>query len=118
MREKLIELLCVGYHQRVDDICEKYENCDDCPYSNAKSCAIEINVDHLIANGVTVRESDGCGFCKTFDFSSARTEAGKYGTHICLASSGTAYPTNKQFRYCPECGRRLSDIPKEGEIDV
>ena len=55
-REKLIELLCVGYHQRVDDICEKYENCDDCPYSNAKSCAIEINVDHLIANGVTVRE--------------------------------------------------------------
>lgn len=49
----------------------------------------------------------GCEFCRTFNFSTARCEVTKHGTHICIASTITAYPKEEQFNFCPMCGRKL-----------
>ena len=56
MREKLMELV---YAARVhaDEECDKQEGCSRCPYdAQADMCQNGPIVDHLIANGVVVRE--------------------------------------------------------------
>ena len=68
--------------------------------------------DHLIANGVTVQELDGCDFCKKFDFAGARAEVNKYGAHISIAICNTKFPDDERFKFCPVCGRRLPQPPK------
>ena len=55
-REKLMELV---YAARVhaDEECDKYEGCSCCPHdARADMCQNGPIVDHLIANGVVVRE--------------------------------------------------------------
>ena len=69
-------------------------------------------IDYLIANGVTVQELDGCGFCQKFDFAGARAEVNKYGAHISLAICNTKFPNEERFKFCPMCGRRLPQPPK------
>lgn len=49
----------------------------------------------------------GCEFCRTFDFSEAKTDVGKYGTHIFIAGGSYRYPPQDRFHYCPMCGRKL-----------
>lgn len=52
-------------------------------------------------------ESNGCDFCKVYDFAgvSATIDHGKY-PHICTASGNTRYPKEEQFKYCPVCGKK------------
>lgn len=49
----------------------------------------------------------GCTFCKKFDFSTATTEVTKYGANILLALCTTKFPKEKQFNFCPVCGKLL-----------
>ena len=49
----------------------------------------------------------GCMFCKKFDFSTATTEITKHGARILLALCNTRFPKEKQFNFCPVCGKRL-----------
>lgn len=49
MREKLIELL-----EDADHLCYVMD-CDDCLYVAERMCVRKLQVDHLIANGVTVQ---------------------------------------------------------------
>ena len=58
--------------------------------------------DHLIANGVTVQELDGCEHCRTASY----TEK----LFIVITQMGREVKT--QFNFCPNCGRRLQHPPK------
>lgn len=57
-------------------------------------------------------KQDGCDFCKTFDFSSVRTEVTKRAAHISLALGNTTFYGDGRFKYCPMCGKLLSEPPK------
>ena len=58
--------------------------------------------DHLISNGVTVQELDGCEHCRTASY----TEK----PFIVITQMGREVKT--QFNFCPNCGRRLPQPPK------
>lgn len=68
--------------------------------------------DYLITHDVTIQESDGCDFCKKFDFAGARAEVNKYGAYISLAICNTKFSDDERFKFCPMCGRRLPRPPK------
>lgn len=56
-----------------------------------------------------------CEFCENFDFGQVRIILEKFrieGNNITHANLGFAggsgrFPIEEQFKYCPECGRRL-----------
>ena len=54
-----------------------------------------------------------CGFCKSFDFSTARVEIGKRNSCIHLALCCTKFPKEQQFKYCPVCVKPLDNLVKE-----
>ena len=54
-----------------------------------------------------------CEFCERFDFSKARIEINKYGVHIYLALGNGNFPKNRQFKFCPNCGKELKENEKE-----
>ena len=104
-REKLVELLEANTYESLGGylVVKGFET--------AKELA-----DHLLANGVTVQCSEGCDFCKTFNFAKAKTEVDKYGARIILIG-GACYSTGEDaedtFKFCPKCGRKLPEPPKE-----
>ncbi len=51
-----------------------------------------------------------CDFCERFDFGSAACEVDKYGARLTLAGGLYRFPRHKQFNYCPNCGKQVSDI--------
>ena len=53
-----------------------------------------------------------CEFCEKFDFATATTEISGNFDHINLALCNTRFPKEKQFNFCPVCGR---DMRKEDE---
>lgn len=59
--------------------------------------------------------SNGCDFCNKFDFSTASTEMHNGFAHICLAVCNTRFPKEKQFKFCPECGRDLRGVANAEE---
>lgn len=58
-----------------------------------------------------------CEFCQNFDFSRVTIILEKFGlegniiTHANLGFAGGSrrFPIKEQFKYCPECGRKLRD---------
>ena len=69
----------------------------------------DLLIDHLIANGVTFAETDGCGYCDVakayndFPFINKNAEVDKWTM------------MGKRLKYCPMCGRQLPEQPKEVE---
>ena len=55
-----------------------------------------------------------CKFCKDFDFGTIRCEIDKYGAHMVMAGGSNRYPKEQQFKFCPECGRRLEPYTVDG----
>ena len=111
MRERLIELL------KKAKSAMKKENL---------SCDLARNIfvaEYLIANGVTVKESGGCEYCeeyadlpehfvdgkpvgKIFDTTIQTDENGLWHIEACgVPDIG--------IKFCPMCGRRLPQPPKE-----
>ena len=110
-KEKLIELLG-------GDMC-KGCYCEDCEHENDEKACIEhikaMMADHLIANGVTVQEMDGCEYCKE-DNEGFRRMFGAFSITKpfnggeWLITTGHCKP--RQICFCPMCGRRLPQPPK------
>ena len=103
VREKLVEMLDTncGY---VDEV------------------AAEVLADHLIANGVTVQELDGCKYCKEYEdlpehFIDGEPVGRVFDTCIQPNENGLWHlevPCGADIgiRFCPMCGRRLPQPPK------
>ena len=98
VREKLVEFLRAAIHNDL----------------NAFSKTEEI-ADHLIANGVTVQEWDGCEHCKE-DNDGCRTMFGAFSItnpfhgNEWFINTGHCKPW--KICFCPMCGRRLPQPPK------
>ena len=56
MREKLIELFEQEYERCQNTLC------NECKYNNDDDCGVNSIVDHLIANGVTIKEREEIDF--------------------------------------------------------
>ena len=84
----------------------------------------EMIADHLIANGVTVQESNGCEYCKEYEdlpehFISGKPVGRVFDTCIQPNENGLWHievPCGADIgiRFCPMCGRRLPQ-PTKGE---
>ena len=107
VREKLVELL-TGFY-----------GCDPM-YYNVDALAI---ADHLVNNGVTVQEQDGCKYCKEYEDLPEHFIDGKpvgivFDTCIQPNENGLWHlevPCGADIgiRFCPMCGRELPKPPKE-----
>ena len=103
VREKLVELLDTncGYVDEVE---------------------AEVLADHLIANGVTVQESNGCEYCKEYEdlpehFINGKPAGRVFDTCIQTDENGRWHlevPSGVDIgiKFCPMCGRRLPHPPK------
>ena len=106
VREKLVELLYTPFLQyKIKEL------------SDTGDIA-----DHLIANGVTVQELDGCKYCKEYEdlpehFIDGEPIGRVFDTCIQPNENGLWHlevPCGADIgiRFCPMCGRRLSQPPK------
>ena len=78
--------------------------------------------DHLIANGVTVQELDGCKYCKEYEdlpehFIDGKPVGRVFDTCIQPNENGLWHievPCGADIgiRFCPMCGRELPKPPK------
>lgn len=93
VREKLVELIV----WIEDQMTRAY------PYTTDQF-RIETTVDHLIANGVTVQEQDGCEYCNGLPFSQMED--------FTMPNASKKDYDIVTIRYCPICGRRLPQPPK------
>jgi hypothetical protein len=50
-----------------------------------------------------------CEFCEKYDFANAKIEIDKYGARIALVGGLTKFTKEEQFKYCPQCGRKLTE---------
>ena len=116
VREKLVELLL-----QEDNVCEP----SDCKYCGVKgSCGYYRTADRLIANGVTVQESNGCEYCKEYEdlpehFVNGKPVGRVFDTCIQTDENGWWHlevPSGADIgiKFCPVCGRKLPQ-PPEGE---
>ena len=106
VREKLVELLTEFY------------GCDPM-YYDVDALAI---ADHLIANGVTVQELDGCKYCKEYEdlpehFIDGKPVGRVFDTCIQSNENGLWHievPCGADIgiRFCPMCGQELPQPPK------
>ena len=77
------------------------EDCDASDYPDyCPHCGKELHTD------AQAPESEGCAFCQSFDFSSARCVVDQYGASIAFAGGSSRYPNEQQFSFCPHCGAR------------
>ena len=76
---------------------------------------IRIIADHLISNGVTVQELDGCEYCKD-DSEGYRKMLGAFSVtnpfHGSVWNIETCHCKPRQIYFCPMCGRKLPHPPK------
>jgi hypothetical protein len=98
MREKLIELLQNDNWTITCDI--ENINCYDCERSNERDCAAVMIADHLIANGVTVREM-GRWYIRIDDYDCEYMVCSACGTDFFDGENDTVdYKPN----FCRVCG--------------
>ena len=93
MKEKLIELLCYGTAKT--ETCVLHEDCRT-DIGGCRFCVIM--ADHLIANGVTVREK---GEWKHAYVERGYFTAGGNRPWVCSECNGEVI---RQTDYCPNCG--------------
>ena len=84
----------------------------------------ETIADHLIANGVTVQESNGCEYCKEYEdlpehFINGKPAGRVFDTCIQTDENGRWHlevPSGVDIgiKFCPMCGRKLP-LPPKGE---
>lgn len=83
---------------------------------------IKMIADHLIANGVTVQELDGCKYCEEYTdlpehFINFKHVGRVFDTCIQTDESGRCHlevPSGVDIgiKFCPMCGRKLPQPPK------
>jgi hypothetical protein len=119
MRDKLIELIKYGL------LCPNMNTpfgyaCDTCQYAEAPECDHARLADHLIFHGVTFAPDNNvpCKFCQE-DKDGCRAMFGAFSIHNPFHGStweiATGHCKPRQIYFCPMCGRKLSEPPKEVE---
>ena len=78
--------------------------------------------EHLISNGVTVQELDGCKYCEEYEdlpehFVSGKPVGRVFDTCIQIDENGRWHlevPSGADIgiKFCPMCGRKLPQPPK------
>ena len=111
VRETLVELIKDGIRKGLRAMGD-----DRLDYS------FEDVADHLISNGVTVQELDGCKYCKEYEdlpenFIDGEPVGRVFDTCIKPNENGLWHievPCGADIgiRFCPMCGRRLPQPPK------
>ena len=106
IREKLVELLTNSPQLDVLDWTTGWEEA----------------ANYLIAHGVTVQELDGCKYCKEYEdlpehFIDGEPVGRVFDTCIQRNENGlwhleVPYGVDIGIRFCPMCGRELSQPPK------
>ena len=115
-REKLVELLKTN-------ACPSPFMCDPtCKYYGFGDCFPDRFADYLINNGVTVKELDGCKYCKEYEdlpehFIDGEPVGRVFDTCIQPNENGLWHlevPCGADIgiRFCPMCGRELPKPPK------
>ena len=99
-REKLVELIV----WIEDQMTRAY------PYTTDQF-RIETTVDHLIANGVTVQELDGCEYCNDGSIIYNADEEFYISGNTLRVDIGCHCYSQVKINFCPMCGRRLH-LPK------
>ena len=51
-----------------------------------------------------------CPFCSQFDFGCAWAEVDKFGARITQAGGSYRFPREKQFNFCPVCGKPRDEM--------
>ena len=108
VRKKLVELLagcpCESDCEGMVGSCphRKNGNCNE--IFKLSYCAVSKLAQHLIANGVTVQEWDGCEYCNGLPFSQMEdfTMPNAFKKDYDIVT----------ICFCPMCGRRLPQPPK------
>ena len=110
VREKLVELIgSIGYGN------------GSLLGNNFQKGFIEKIATHLIANGATVQEQDGCDYCQLFDDpcgvpmiaqEESESDRGIYLYNGFLCANGGEF-CEARVNFCPMCGRRFPQPPKE-----
>ena len=110
VKEKLVELIA-------QKVCDTWsESCDqwlphDCGKCYANDCHISELADHLISNGVTVQEQDGCDYCQLFDDpcgvpmiaqEESESDRGIYLYNGFLCANGGEF-CEARVNFCPMC---------------
>ena len=93
VREKLVELIKDGIRKGL-----RAKGDDRIDYS------FEDVADHLIRNGVTVQELDGCEYCNGLPFSQMED--------FTMPNASKKDYDIVTIRFCPMCGRKLPEPPK------
>lgn len=83
-------------------------------------CAVQAFADHLIANGVTVQNTEGCEYCNTsesiYHHSSAihdsMDEDVYVSGNVLVVDIGCHTYGTTDIKFCPMCGRKLAEPPK------
>lgn len=91
----------------------------DPAFLNRIAATLKVPAHWLCGYDVPLRitvETDGCDFCRAFNFGDACTKVDSHGAHICLAVGSTSYPPEKRFSFCPDCGRPLNHSRPDNEI--
>ena len=93
VREKLVELL------------KEIVAIQECGFGDPRP-TYETVASYLMSNGVTVQEQDGCEYCNGLPFSQMED--------FTMPNASKKDYDIVTIRYCPICGRRLPQPPKEG----
>ena len=80
------------------------------PWSITRVQRLASQIPTIVAAPVN---NNPCGFCGKFNFGDAKAEVYSHGANIVFASALTRFPVEKQFNFCPVCGRRV----KKGGAD-
>lgn len=64
------------------------------------------------ANCQMAQRADGCDFCQKFDFAGATATVNRNSAAISLAICNTRFPAEQQFKFCPLCGRQVSQLQR------
>ena len=119
LKEKLVDLL----EPHMSGLACEYES-GSCELTSCRSCNARNIADHLISNGVTVRELDGCKYCKKYEdlpehFIDGKPVGRVSDTCIQTDENGlwhieVPYGADIGIQFCPMCGRKLPR-PQERE---
>lgn len=99
-------------------------SCEDCKYDGAEHCRKYHLADYLIRNGVTFATDNndgskkGCVYCQE-DAEGYRRMIGAFAItnpfHGTKWLIETAHCKPRNIYFCPMCGRKLAEPPKEVE---
>lgn len=63
----------------------------------------------LAISALERQAKEPCTFCEIVDFGNYHAEVKRNAAFISTAGGSYRYPKDEQFKFCPECGRKLTE---------